>query len=130
MSHSFPATALPTESRSQASFNKERQAGNRRSWPFRFLRPIWQAREPCLPIRDGQSGWFGPRWTVSVNVADSRSPRKTCVFRELGHIRLKWFAPHRPEVVTGYEVHRATASACHSRGLLRYTARITATTFP
>ena len=56
-------------------------------------------------LHNGQSGWFGPRCAVSVNVADSRAASKTYAFRESGHIRLKWFAPATPGAMTGYEVH-------------------------
>jgi hypothetical protein len=58
-------------------------------------------------LREEHSGWFGPRWTVSFNVSDRSAPRRLCAFRELGHVRLKWFPPERPEAVIGYEIYRA-----------------------
>ncbi len=51
--------------------------------------------------------WFGPAFPVSAQVTDPDCPRKLVAFRELGHIRLRWFAPEHRDRVDHYEVYRS-----------------------
>ncbi len=57
-------------------------------------------------LRDGDT-WFGPAFCIAAEAVDPDAPRKLVALRELGHIRLKWFAPERAESVKQYEVHRS-----------------------
>jgi hypothetical protein len=44
---------------------------------------------------------------ISVWVTDPHVPRKFIAFREVGHIRLKWFAPELTDDVRRYEIYRS-----------------------
>lgn len=60
-----------------------------------------------LRMRDREGQWFGPAFAISAHIADLDAPRKLVAFRELGHVRLKWFAPLRQASSSGYAVYRA-----------------------
>lgn len=51
-------------------------------------------------------GWFGPMLCVSTKVVETEAPRKLVAYREMGHIRLKWFAPKSGSAVK-YDLYRA-----------------------
>ena len=58
-------------------------------------------------LRDKDGNWFGPVMSVSGNFVELEAPRKFVAHRELGHIRLQWFAPKSGEEVKEYRVFRA-----------------------
>jgi len=58
-------------------------------------------------LREDGKQWFGPAIALSAMVKDLDSPRKLVAFREVGHVRLKWFAPERKKDGLMYEVYRA-----------------------
>lgn len=45
-----------------------------------------------LRLHDGK-GWVGPLFGVASQVIETQAPRKLVAHREVGHVRLKWFAP-------------------------------------
>ena len=58
-----------------------------------------------LRLHDG-TGWVGPVFGVACRVVDPEAPRKVVAHRQLGHVRLQWFAPRRGRA-KGYEILRA-----------------------
>jgi hypothetical protein len=50
---------------------------------------------------------FGPVFAISATVSDPDAPRKLVAFRELGHVRLKWFGPEREPAAASYAIERA-----------------------
>lgn len=60
-----------------------------------------------LRLRCGRDAWFGPTYSFSAAVQDADAPRKLVAFREVGHVRLKWFAPVSGHPVREYEIQRA-----------------------
>ena len=60
-----------------------------------------------LRLCDKKGNWFGPVYNVSTMVDELSAPRKFVAFREVGHVRLKWFAPRKNGNVAAYEVQRA-----------------------
>lgn len=59
-----------------------------------------------LRLRSGDRE-FGPAICVSARVSDPDAPRKLVAFREVGHVRLKWFAPEQPNGIKHYELQRS-----------------------
>lgn len=60
-----------------------------------------------LRMRDGEGHWFGPMIAASVTVKEMSAPRKLVALREMGHIRLKWFAPLEGAGLKEYDLQRA-----------------------
>jgi hypothetical protein len=56
---------------------------------------------------DHQGRWFGPVIFISYSVVELDAPRKLVAFREVGHLRLKWFAPVHASGVSAYKLYRA-----------------------
>jgi hypothetical protein len=58
-------------------------------------------------LRDNHGHWFGPVMSVSTEIVELEAPRKFVAHRELGHVRLVWFAPVHREGVESYRIYRA-----------------------
>lgn len=56
---------------------------------------------------DRQGRWFGPIIFLTYTVVELDAPRKLVAFREVGHVRLKWFAPVHSSRVSAYKLYRA-----------------------
>ena len=54
---------------------------------------------------DGRA--FGPAGSISFTAEDLGAPRKLVAHRELGHVRVQWFAPEGHGSIKGYELFRA-----------------------
>lgn len=58
-------------------------------------------------MRDNHGNWFGPALPVSTHFVGSDVPRKLIAHREVGHIRVQWFAPEHADGVKTYDLFRA-----------------------
>ena len=72
-------------------------------------------------LRGAGSDWFGPIFSVSAAAEELDAPRKLLAFREVEHVRLKWFAPERAPSVEEYEIQRADGFEKPFRMLKRIT---------
>jgi hypothetical protein len=92
---------------------------------------------------DRQGRWFGPAVFASYRVVELDAPRKLVAFREVGHVRLKWFAPCprqtldriqkpqdveasiRPNQVNAYRLYRADGFQRPMNLLKQFPAEVT-----
>jgi hypothetical protein len=60
-----------------------------------------------LRLRGADGGWIGPEFGVVWRSIESDSVRKFIAHREVGQVKLQWFAPTSDKAVKAYEIHRA-----------------------
>lgn len=60
-----------------------------------------------LRLRSHSGHWIGPVFGVTYRAEEKEAPRKLVAHRELGHIRLQWFAPESGAAVDHYEIERS-----------------------